>query len=129
MDTTYIERHNTNNKVFEEANNKMKEERNTDNKVTSFVDIYKKLKRKRAMRIIRLEGTPIYKVSFAGGKLRKRIHPHRRVGRPRMNWTEETIREIWDHLIKDNPRFKYTAFDDNNDEHMEHIKAQAWIEE
>ena len=42
------------------------------------------------------EHTSIYNVSFENGKLRKWIHSNRRVGRPKMNWTEESIREIWD---------------------------------
>ena len=124
MDTTYIDRSNTHTEIFEKANRNMKEE-GKNKEITSFVETYNKLKRKRAMKIIRAEGTLIYKVSFAEGRLRKRIHPNRRVGRPRMNGTEETIKEIWDYLKKDDQRYKYTAFDENSVEQMNHIKAQA----
>ena len=71
------------------------------------------------------KGSPIYKVTFDGNKLRKWVHPNRRVGRPRMNWTEETIREIWDHLQIDDERYKYVAFDANNEEHIQHIQRNA----
>ena len=46
------------------------------------------------------ENASIYNVSFEHGKLRKWIPKHRRVGRPRMNWTEEAINEIWDIVKK-----------------------------
>ena len=42
------------------------------------------------------ENTSIYNVSFQNGRLRKWEHSNKRVGRPRMNWTEEAINEIWD---------------------------------
>ena len=65
----------------------------------------------------------IYKVSFASNTLRKWVHPNRRVGRPRMNWTEETVKEIWDHLKKDHDTHRYTAFDGNNEDIINSIKA------
>jgi hypothetical protein len=80
------------------------------------------------MEIIQNPHAPIYKVSFEGDTLRKRIHPNRRVGRPRMNWTEETIKEIWDHLKKDNDAYKYMAFDGESTEHMAYIKNKAQVE-
>ena len=82
-------------------------------------------KRTKALKIIRKEGTPIHKISFFGDKLRKWIHPRRRVGRPRMNWTEETIREVWDKLKQDDERYRFTAFDGENEEHIKHIKHCA----
>ena len=49
----------------------------------------------------------------------------RRVGRPRTNWTEETVKEIWDHLKKDKERYMFMAFDDNNDDIMAMIREHA----
>ena len=46
------------------------------------------------------ENTSIYNVSFENGKLRKWTHTNRRVGRPRMNWTEEAITDIW-NMVKE----------------------------
>ena len=92
-------------------------------RVISFVDAYNKLKWKRAIRIINQDNTSIHKVSFENGKLRKWIHDKRRVGRPRANWTEETIKEIWNAVKKNNDRFKYKQFDENNEEMIELIKS------
>ena len=125
MDTTYVNRENTNEKVFEKATQQIRAEGNKRKHVTSFVESYKLQKRKRACKIIRNPNTPIFKVSFKNGKLQKRIHHNRRVGRPRMNWTEETIIDIWDTLRKDNDRYKYTAFDDNNQEMIDKLYEYA----
>ena len=122
MNTTYIDRSNTNQHVFGTANRKMKEEGKSKTIVT-FVEAYRKLKRKRAARIIKDPESSIYKVSFASNTLRKWVHPNRRVGRPRMNWTEETVKEIWDHLKKDHDTHRYTAFDGNNEDIINLIKA------
>ena len=80
----------------------------------SFVEAYNKIKRKRAIKIMNQENTSIYNVSFENGKFRKWIHKNRRVGKPRMNWTEETINEIWDLVKRNNERFRYTQFDEEN---------------
>jgi protein gp37 len=50
------------------------------------------------------------------------IHPKRRSGRPRANWTEETIREIWDIIKRNNPTHRYQQFDENNEAMVEAIK-------
>ena len=68
------------------------------------------------------ESTSIHNASFENGKLRKWIHKNRRVGRPRMNWTEETVREIWDIVKRNNERFRYRQFDENNQEMIDLIK-------
>ena len=77
-------RANTNNKVFSTANERMKEEGKQRNIVT-FVEVYQKLKRKRALKIITKTDSDIYKISFQGDTLRKWVHNKRRVGRPRQN--------------------------------------------
>ena len=57
----------------------------------------------------------MFRISFQNQKLKKWIHPNRRVGKPRMNWTEETIKEIWDHLRKDHPQDRFLAFNSENE--------------
>ena len=46
----------------------------------------------------------------------------KRVGRPRASWTEETIKEIWNAVKRTNERFRFQAFDENNNEMIELIK-------
>ena len=64
----------------------------------------------------------IHKVSFENNKLRKWVHNKRRVGRPRANWTEETIKEIGNAVKRNNERFRFQAFDENNNDMIELIK-------
>jgi hypothetical protein len=71
------------------------------------------------------ENTSIYKVSFENGKLRKWTHLNRRVGRPRMTWTEETITDIWNIVKRNNERFRYMQFDEDNIEMIELIKEHT----
>ena len=42
-----------------------------------------------------------------------------------MNWTEETVREIGNHIKKEDDRYRYTAFDDTKEEIIEKIRAHA----
>jgi len=122
MDTTYINRANTNNKVYATANQQLQEE-GSNKTVTAFTDAYQHQKIKRALRIIKQPGSAIHKISFNNNKLRKWIFPNRRVGRPRANWAEETVKEIWDVLKKDDNRYKYTAFDGDSEEIINKIKT------
>ena len=125
LDTTYVNRENTNETVFRQANEKLAEEGGRKKTVTTFIEAYKRQKRKRACNIIRNPGSPIHKVSFRGDNLGKWIHRNRRVGRPRMNWTEETVKEIWDYIKQDSDRYKYTAFNQDNTEAINLIKQYA----
>ena len=105
------------------------EEENTGKKkkkVTPFVEAYNKLKRKRACRIISKPNSLIHNITFNGNRLRKWIHNGRRVGRPRMNWAEEAVKELWDHIKREmTGLLRFMAFDDSNDIIMEIIKEHA----
>ena len=39
-----------------------------------------------------------------------------------MNWTEESINELWDIVKRNNVRFRYTQFDEDNQEMIDLIK-------
>jgi len=126
IETTYINRVNSNASIFNRINTMMEEEGKTK-RVISFVDAYNKIKRKRALKIMNQENTSIYNVSFQNGKLRKWEHSNKRVGRPRMNWTEETIKEIWDIVKRknENERFRYEQFNEDNQEMINLIKTHT----
>lgn len=125
VDTTFINRGNTNSKVFKLANDKLKETIHKNKTIVTFIESYKKLKRKRAFKIINQPEQPIYKITFQGNRLGCWVHPNRRVGRPRLNWTEETIKEIWETLRAENTKFKYKEFNGEDDDIINHIKKQA----
>ena len=74
------------------------------------------------------ENTSIQNVSFENGRFRKWMHTDRRVGRPRMNWTEESINEIWDVVKRNSNRFRYAKFDEENQENMALAKAYMGLE-
>ena len=126
IETTYINRVNSNVSIFNRINTMMEEE-GKSKRVISFVDAYNKIKRKRALKIMNQENTSIYNVSFENGKLRKWNHSNKRVGRPRMNWTEETIKEIWDIVKRknENERFRYEQFNEDNQEMIDLIKSHT----
>ena len=95
-------------------------------KIVPFVEAYNKLKMKRACRIISKPNSLIHNISSNGTRLRKWIHNGRRVGRPRMNWAEETVKELWDHIKKEmTGLIRFMAFDDSNDMIMDIIKEHA----
>ena len=100
----------------------MMEEEGRKTKVIPFVGAYNKLKWKRTTKILNQENTSIHKVCFENDKIRKLIHDKRRVGRPRPNWTEETIREIWDAVKKNNITYKYKLFDADNNTMIQMMK-------
>ena len=90
MNTTYIDRENTNERVSEQANQRCQNE-GRRKIIVPFKEAYTKLKMKRAGKVITNRNSPIYRISFQDNKLNKWIHNNSRVGRPRKNWTEETI--------------------------------------
>ena len=42
-----------------------------------------------------------------------------------MNWAEETVKENWDALKKDDDRYKYTGFDSEGEEIAEKVREHA----
>ena len=129
LNTTFIDRENNNYTVFQRTNDAMATEnqnRKKKKKVIPFVEAYQKLKLKRACRIISKPNSLIHNITFNGTRLRKWIHNGRGVGRPRMNWAEETVKELWDDIKKEMPGLlKYMAFDDSNQLIMDIIKEHA----
>ena len=94
--------------------------------MTPFVEAYNKCKRKRACRIISKPNSLIHNITFNGNRLGKWTHNGRRAGRPRMNWAEETVKELWDHTKKEFTGLaRFMAFDDPNDLIMDIIKEHA----
>ena len=48
--------------------------------------------------------------TFKSNQLDKWIHEHRRVRKPRLNWAENTLADMWDELNKHDKRYRYIAF-------------------
>ena len=73
-----------------------------------------KLKMKTAFKITAHENSNQLKVTIQGNTLEKWIPANRRAGKPRRNWAETTVAEIWEELRQHNTRFRFTSFDYNN---------------
>ena len=91
VDTTFINRRNNNQKLFRDANQHIREEGYRNRKIRTFIETYTRFKTHRAIKISRKPNPPIHNITFRDDKLHCWIHSNRRVGRPTMNWTEETI--------------------------------------
>ena len=53
------------------------------------------------------------------------VHNKRRAGGPRLSWTQERVKEIWDYIKKDNPGYRFTAFDGEKEDIIELIRTYA----
>ena len=42
-----------------------------------------------------------------------------------MTWTEEGVRKIWNHIKQNDDRYKYNAFDGDNDDIINNIFEYA----
>ena len=124
MDTTYINRENTNEKVFGTANQNIEEE-GRKKKVVPFIEAHRRFKLKRMSKTIKHKNSTLYNISFQGDRLKKWIHKGRRPGRPRSSWTEETIKEIWNHIRQDNPQDRFRTFDEEDDYIINKIHEEA----
>ena len=124
IDSTYINRQNSHRHIMHTANEKLKQEGKTKH-IKRFQDVYKDTKVKSALRIIRKESSNLHSITFAQNTFSKRIPKNRRVGRPRQNWTEETMKEIWEQIKIQQIEYKYVTLDTNKPEHIELIKEHA----
>ena len=123
VDTTFINRGNTNQKLFRDANQHVREEGNRNRKIRTFIETYMRFKRHRAAKIINKPNSAIHNITFSDDKLNCWIHSNRRVGRPRMNWTEETIKEIWTQVQKEDQQYRHVELNTKDAEMIARIKS------
>ena len=64
----------------------------------------------------------VYKTTVAGDTSGKRLHNNARVGKPRQNWAETILGEIWDILKQSGNRFRYSACDPPNQLEVDALK-------
>ena len=110
--TTFTNRENTNDKIYEEVNTQVKNE-GKKKIITTFVQSYKKSKRTRIIRTIS-DTEEIHNISFEPN-LHPRIPPNRKQGRPKYKWTERALIEFWNDIRKDIPNFTHIEYDKNNE--------------
>ena len=109
MTTTYINRCNTNRKVFEEAN-RIKKEEGSKKPVIPFAEAYRKQRQQMLAKIITQPGSILHKMTFQTHRdptrrMDRRTPINRRVGKPKYTWMNETTREMWDTIRTERPEF------------------------
>ena len=138
MDTTYVDRRNTNQEIYRRANeaiqNEALESFDTNNqnkklkirKVEKLSDIY--IRRKHAyFAIIATAPTdsPAYQVTFERHTNKPHEHLPRRQGTRKEHWASQCLIEIWNKWISGEG--SDDEFDETNDQHRQ--KAYQCIEE
>ena len=117
IQTTVVNRANTNTSVIEAAQGHMKEGK----EIRLFSEFYEKHQIRLLGHIMRLNDDENDKKTTleTGGTPYPRLNPNRRVGKPRMNWAEEATKTAW---IK---HHQYVEEDDDHlgVRHMAHIQA------
>ena len=123
-DTTYINRENTNAKIYEEVNKRIKEQ-GREKHINTFVENYKKIKLKRIKRAIR-DNKELHEATFERN-LKPRTPPNRIKGRPKYKWAERALKEYWETLQKEKPEIANLPYDNNNENIIRIIKTEANI--
>ena len=130
INTTLIDRENTNQNIFDRTNQGMEEEntnRRKKKKVVPFVEACRMLKLKRASSIISKLNSLIHNITFNCNRIRKWIQNGRRVGRPRYKWVSETVQDVWNntrHLHQHIPQIF-----DNQNAHQHEAVNQSLIDQ
>jgi len=96
LKTTFVERSNTNNKVFQQAN-LIKNPQNTPNKnILTFETYIRNTQEALFKHLVRLPETdPVRQCTFEPNSAIPHIHTNRRVGRPRIRWEHDIASRIF----------------------------------
>ena len=98
MTTIYIDRNNTNEEVFHRANTKLEEDGNA-HRLVQFSTAYQRRKLMLLQNIIAFpDDDPVKQATFDPKTLKRNELGFKRVGRPRLNWTEQTMEEYWTEI-------------------------------
>ena len=107
LKTTYIDRTKTNEDVYRIANNFWNDEEKLDRKNVHVIPLSMMIKNRKCKlmgHLIRQNKRnpkdPMVQVTFEGKNIKPRTPAYRRVGRPKLQWTEETLAESWNRIKK-----------------------------
>ena len=137
-DTTFINRENTNIKIYEEVNKLIQEEhaqekqnnpkkKNKKRKqIETFAEAYNKMRIKRIEKTINSTES-IHTITY-DEQLKARVQINRTQGRPKFKWAEKGINEYWEMIrttFKYSPMKAYDQEDDNQREFMQTYASAA----
>lgn len=96
LDTTFINRANSNKKVFEVASQIAYPDPNDSRCVKRFSDFHKERKAKLLGHILRADNSdPLREVTFQPDSASRVEYGKKRVGKPRMNWIHQTKKYVY----------------------------------
>ena len=125
LDTTFVNRSNTNALVEARANEKIKQQ-GGNTCIKKFSLAYKEAKRKRAAKIINAsQNDPQRQITFESG-LRPWDHVNKRVGTPKIKWATEAVKLIWNGIREaQSPPRSTQAYNPDSPGQEQKIRAAA----
>ena len=110
--TTYVERENTNMKLWKDVNTKVTAE-GKKRQIMTFKQAYAKAKLKTMAKILN-DRKDLKHIAIFDDDLKERIYANRRVGRPKATWTETTLTEFWEGVRNTQQEWRHTRLDVTN---------------
>ena len=129
LETTYINREYSNDYVFEKATQLLRAGATSQDErsVERLSHSYEKIRIKLFVQLIlaKDKGDPKENVTFAED-LRPHNYGKKRVGRPRLNWINETTRLFWNTIVKPRNRELWLGdYNPQSDVHYALMKSEA----
>ena len=127
MDTTYVNRANTNKKVMETASKEMGKK-----PLPPFGEQYQQQKVKLMGHLLRQCDDEHEKYTTLRGDIpNPKLNPNRRTGQPRQNWAEETLKQIWNQCeeVRRDMNVEENILDSTKESHMQTINLLAHLRE
>lgn len=128
LEHTYLERENTNEKIYQDAENEMNIGNTGERKpLIKLSEYYDTQRRKTISQIIHHKETEDPRISITFNKDTLQINEYntKRVGRPKFAWWIFALDDLWLSYQKTSETHRYTPMNLDNPEHIEIIKQTA----
>jgi hypothetical protein len=130
LTTTYVDREHTNARVYELAEQALQAGGETNRGIQKLSEFYGFCKLKLFAKTVALSSNdPRSAVTFREGTMQRHNYGKRRVGRPRLNWIDETTTQFWKTAVREHMKGAYVGnLDLSNPEHVRMIRetAEEW---
>ena len=123
LKTTFVNRENTNVKLWKDVRAKTTSEGKKKH-IVSFRQAYRKAKIQTLAKILLDERGNKNQMIF-DNELQERMYSNRRVGRPKTSWTEAAIKEMWEEIRNTDKEWRHKVLDLNNQAIRQRIKERA----